>query len=253
MARKETHRLSFSDQIALLESLQVIDVELRRVDDALGQQNGELATQRAEQKRLEDKLAADRASLADMERTRSELMIEVRQMSQQIDRSREKLSRSRNERENQAVQRELEELRKLLRDREDEIQKLAMLAEAARGSIEEGDKKRQKIVDDLGGREGETTTLLAQLTAERAEKFAARTEIAKQVNAATLRRYDLVRSKRGTGVAKTTLGTCLSCHMQLPPMLYQKLMRREAFEQCPSCARILYFEPPRAATGDGTT
>jgi predicted nucleic acid-binding Zn-ribbon protein len=27
-------------------------------------------------------------------------------------------------------------------------------------------------------------------------------------------------------------------------MLFQKLMRGDALDQCPSCARILYYEPP---------
>ena len=67
-------------------------------------------------KGLEERLKADREMLAAMERTRSELMTEVRQMTQQIDKSREKLGRSRNERESNAAQREVEELRKLLRD-----------------------------------------------------------------------------------------------------------------------------------------
>ena len=56
-----------------------------------------------------------------MDKTRTELLAELRQMTQQIDRSREKLSRSRNERESNAAQREVEELRKLHRDREEDL------------------------------------------------------------------------------------------------------------------------------------
>jgi hypothetical protein len=32
--------------------------------------------------------------------------------------------------------------------------------------------------------------------------------------------------------------------MRLPPMMFQKMQRGDDFDQCPSCARILYYEAP---------
>jgi hypothetical protein len=61
------------------------------------------------------------------------------------------------------------------------------------------------------------------------------------------RRYELIRKRRGSAIAFTHEGTCSACHMTLPPQLFQQLMRREEFGQCPSCNRILYFrveQPP---------
>ena len=62
---------------------------------------------------LEGRIAASRASVEQMERTRGELIQEARQISVQMERSREKLSRCRTEREANAAQREIEELRKI--------------------------------------------------------------------------------------------------------------------------------------------
>ena len=64
------------------------------------------------------------------------------QMSGQIERSREKLQRSRNERESNAAQREVEELRKLHRDREEELERLTTAADGARTSISDAEAKR---------------------------------------------------------------------------------------------------------------
>jgi len=69
----------------------------------------------------------------------------------------------------------------------------------------------------------------------------------------TLRRYDQVRLRKGNAIAKTIDGTCLACHMRLPPMLFQKLMRGDALDQCPSCARILYYEAPSDTQPGGTS
>ena len=75
-------------------------------------------------------------------------------MTQQLDHSREKLSRSRTERESNAAQRELEELRKLVRDREDEIGKLSADAEASRQQLEATEAEHKRLAADLGGARG---------------------------------------------------------------------------------------------------
>ena len=245
--------MSIKDQIVKLEALAAVDAELRRLDDQLAEERGILDTLKSELRTLDERLVTDKASLSEMDKTRSELMAEVRQMTTQIERSREKLSRSRNERESNAAQRELEELRKLQRDREDESTKLSTLAEAARKTIEETETAQKKVTDDLGGRESDISKSMSAAMKERDAKIAERTRLAEAVQPMTLRRYEQVRKRKGSAIAKTIDGTCLACHMRLPPMLFQKLMRGDAFDQCPSCARILYYEPPADAREGGTS
>lgn len=237
--------MSIRDQIVNLEALAALDAELRRVEGKIAEERGVLEAMKAELGKVDEKLTADRASLSEMERTRSDLVAELRQMAQQIERSREKLGRARNERESNAAQRETEELRKLQRDREEEVTKITSLSEAAKKAIEEGETQRKKISDELGGRESDVSKSLSDANVEHERMVAERGRLAAAVPATTLRRYEQVRKRKGTAIAKTVDGTCLSCHMRLPPMLFQKLMRGEAFEQCPSCARILYYEPPQ--------
>ena len=117
-------------------------------------------------------------------------------MTAQIERSREKLSRSRNERESNAAQRELEELRKLQRDREDEINKLSTLSESARKSIEETEAAQKKIADELGGRESDISKTLAEAMKERDAKLVDRGKLAAAVQPMTLRRYEQVRKRK---------------------------------------------------------
>ena len=124
--------MSIRDQIAFLEELSSIDVELRRVEEQLEKHHKGLSGMQSELRSLEERLKIDRETAAAMDRTRNDLVTELRQMTQQIDRSREKLQRSRNERESNAAQREVEELRKLHRDREEELDRLNLAADAAR-------------------------------------------------------------------------------------------------------------------------
>ncbi len=242
--------MSIREQIAHLEELASIDTEIRRIDEQLDKQRGSLEGTRAEVKGLEERLKTDRERLADMERMRNELTIELRQMSQQIERSREKLSRSRNERESNAAQRELEELRKLQRDREDEIEKIANLSEAARVSIEEGDTKRGSLTQALEGSVEGVTQAIGDLEREKTSRAEDRKRVASKLPQTVYRRYESIRTRRPFAIAKTHDGTCLGCHIAIPPMMFQKMLRQEEFEQCPNCRRILYYTPAPAAAGE---
>src|SRR5262245_13234132 len=135
--RRRSDVLSIPDQIAALEELAAVDAKLRELDDELGKERGTLAGMRENLEKISTKLETDRAALSNMEKTRNEYMQDVRNMHLQLDHSRDKLNRSRTERESNAAQRELEELRKLIRDREEDVTRIETEAGGARTQIEE--------------------------------------------------------------------------------------------------------------------
>lgn len=247
--------MSIREQIDALEELAVIDNDVRRIEEELAKQKGNLEGMRSEVKGLEERLKMDRDRLAEMEKTRGELHIELRQMTQQVERSREKLQRSRNERESNAAQRELEELRKLQRDREDEIEKLSSLSDAARAGIEANDAKRVTLSQELEGSLQGVTSTIAELERDKAGRLADRGKLVPKLPTIVYRRYESIRTRRPFAIAKTHDGTCLGCHISIPPMMFQKMLRQEEFEQCPNCRRILYYvpAPPRGDSASGGT
>jgi predicted nucleic acid-binding Zn-ribbon protein len=241
--------VSIREQIALLEALSAIDMEIRRIDEQLEKHRGNLGGMRSELKALEERLRVDRDSLQSLEKTRGEAHQELRNMTQQIERSREKLQRSRNERESNAAQREIEELRKLHRDREDEIERLNTAGDALKAAIEQSDKKRGEIVRELDGTSEGITASLNDLEADKKTRSDRRKEFVSKLPNVLYRRYESIRTRRPVAIAKTHDGTCLGCHMSIPPMMFQKMLRQEEFEQCPSCRRILYYVPAPAPGG----
>jgi predicted nucleic acid-binding Zn-ribbon protein len=239
--------LSIVEQIRALEKLAQIDAELKELQEQLSQERATLSGLKSGLAKLDDKLAADRSALAVMDKTRGELIQDVRNMTQQLDHSREKLSRSRTERESNAAQRELEELRKLVRDREDEIGKLTADGETARQGMEATEADHGKLAADLAAREGAISSKVGEVSVKEAAKRAERDAAAKALPPQLYRRYDLIRTKRGTALAQTRDGTCQACHMALPPQLFHRLRREPILEQCPSCNRIIYFVAPEPA------
>jgi hypothetical protein len=243
--------LSIPEQIRTLEELAAVDAELKTLDEQLALERATLSTLKASLKKLEDKLKADSAQVAAAEKTRGELHVDVRTMMQQLDHSREKLNRSRTERESNAAQRELEELRKLVRDREEEIAKLTAEGDAVRIQVDATDTEAKKLQQELAASEGDIHSKVGVIEAERKKKQTARDAIAKRLPPVLYRRYDMLRVKKGFGIAQTTDGTCKACNMSLPPQLFHRLRREPMLDQCPSCYRIIYFAPPAPSPGKG--
>jgi predicted nucleic acid-binding Zn-ribbon protein len=237
--------VKIAPQVEALEKLAALDSELQGLDGILAQEREALEKRKGQLKQLDDKLNVSRGSIAEMERTRNELLTEARQMSAQMERSREKLARCRTEREVNAAQREVEELRKLYRDREIEVEKLTQLADSARSDSDNTEKERNAISAELGSTEGGITTKLGQVEADADVKRKARVALVEKVTPVLYRRYETIRKRLACSIAYVTDGTCSQCHIRIPPMMFQKMSRGDEFDQCPSCARILYYKPPQ--------
>jgi predicted nucleic acid-binding Zn-ribbon protein len=242
--------VTIEQHIVSLEALAAADKEIAQLSEQLEQERGTLDGRRSEAAGLEERLAADRQAVAEMDKTRQEVITELRQIDKQVDRSRERLSRARNEREQQAAERELDELRKLQRDRDDEIKKILTLTDEARTSIDENEARLSTLSGELEESSEGASLSIVSLEKQIAEKQAARDQVADKLPSLTRRRYQSMHDRGKLPVAKTTDGTCLGCFVKLPPMLFHTMLSRTKFEECPNCHRIIYYTPPAPEGGE---
>lgn len=132
---------------------------------------------------------------------------------------------------------------------EDQILVLMELAETLAG-----DQKAAETA--LAAARAEGATARTALTAERGileEDLARlahdRAQEVRLVDAAMLNKYEqLLKQRRGVAVARITGELCTACHVRLRPHVAQQVRRNDSFVACDSCQRLLYFEPPAAAT-----
>lgn len=236
-----TPQEKLAQHIQVLEALAAIDRELQSTESQITEGQGTLDTLRQELTFLDEKLSNDKKSLDEMVQTAGELATEARQMTVQLEKSREKFGRARNDREAMSAEREQEELRRMQRDREEEVSKLSALIDSAKKSITDLQTKRDKVNGELTANEGSTSSNLSEMRQSREARLAERAETAKKLPLQIFKRYEAILRKKGVAVARTTDGTCQACHVALPPQFFQKLLRREALEECPMCYRILYW------------
>ena len=225
---------------ALDAGIAAIQADLDKERAGIGEKVGQIQGLGAKIERLLEGVRA-------METTRNELLSEMRQTSTLLERSREKMMRCRNEREANAVQRELEELRRLFRERDVETQKLVGLIDEARLDLDKSAAERDEISTQLGQTEGQSSGRVKELELQLAAELEKRKALLVSADKILIRKYDAVRQRRGSGISTAADGRCSACNISLPPMLYQRIMQAAELFQCPSCQRILYYRPSVAA------
>ncbi|GAC1570869.1 MAG: zinc ribbon domain-containing protein [Polyangiales bacterium] len=233
---------SVRDQFEVLRELVVADEEIRKLDLELGKEREALDGIKKELSKVREKIEQERAQYDVLEADRGARIQEARVLQQQVERSREKLNRTRNEKESNAVTREIEETRKLLRDVEEAVGRRLIELDDLKKNIIDHEEEEAGYTARIGETEGAVSAKLREVEMERGEKAGVRSEIAKKMPGLTLRKYDQVRAKRNSGAARLEQGRCKACNMSIPPQLAQRIMRADVLEQCPSCNRFLFVD-----------
>ncbi len=245
--------MSIEAKIETLKSIAALDADLLALEAELSAERTQIQKKAGQRSELGGRVQQLQSSLDEMEKMRGQLLGELRQMSFQIDKAREKMARCRNEREANAASREMEELRRIQREREKEIEKLVGLSDEARAELDKASGERSVVVAEIGENEVAVAERAQNLETQIGERKQAREALAASFDKALLRRYDAVRARRGTGMAAVLKGTCTACHIELAPMVHQQMMHRKELFTCPSCLRILYLAPAAAPVGTPST
>ena len=226
------------EQLVALAKIADIDAEALRADTELRDIPLRIDALVGDVKKLGELLAAEKQQLVDADRLLSAQVEELSNQSQSLARSKAKGARVRNTREADAVERELETIRRLMKDREGERDTLREAIGKRRVSVEKHEREFAELEKYAAEERAKADARLAELNATIYD---------------VLRRYEMIRAKRqGIGVAPIKEGSCSGCFVVLTPQLVLSLQRaEEEFAQCPRCQRILYSPEAVAKYMDG--
>lgn len=193
-------------------------------------------------------LSEREAELAALEERRRELLRKKTELEDELEmdqvrlgRSQSRLTSIKTNREYQALLKEIDEIKKTNKVREDEI--LAILEESERiaADIEEKRKLNEETRKEKDAEERRLEGLLAEIDGKIASLQKEREEKVQFVNKEILARYDFLRQKRGgLAVVEVRGSVCTGCNMNITPQLYNELLRNERIIFCPTCQRIIY-------------
>ncbi len=228
-------------QLQLLEELQRHDAKLQEVETALKTLPEKLQLVKNDLAKFEALLARERASLAETEKFRRDLEGQLKADEGNIARAKSKLTQVKTSKDYMAAQREIENTRKTVSDREEEVLKLIDAIEATKKTIAGHEKDVAELRAHVAAEEKSTETKLAEVRTRTAGEREARDAVAAKVRPDILKRYSSIRMRRGLAVVPVLKGVCQGCHMSIPPQLFNLLQRGTTVKTCPACNRIIYW------------
>lgn len=229
-------------ELRALIRLAEIDDSARTLDDELKAIPARIDDMRADVQKLETLLANERNQLADAESVKKSQDSQVSESNDKISKAKSKGAKATNAKETDAAERELESVRRSLKDREDEQKKLGEAITRVRASLENHHKEFEEFRTLFLEEETAGKARIAELTTLRNAAVQGRDEVVALIPKDIARRYDKIRDKRGSGVSEVVAGNCTACRVQLLPQQHIVLIRGESVEQCHHCLRFLYVK-----------
>jgi predicted nucleic acid-binding Zn-ribbon protein len=234
-------------QIEILAALQIVDREIR---EHAAVKRG-LANELQEKERFIQERKQEVETLMAAYATKEKLRQEKDRLLQDEGRKatdkRMRMNRIKNVKELQALQREIDQIRQANGEAEEELLTMMVEIDGVKAEIK---AKQESLLAAQQDWQQKKEALQAQISEidQAVDKASLRRQsIAAEIAADLMSRYELILSRRGgTAVVEVTGGICQGCYMNIPPQLWNELIRSEKVNLCPSCQRIVYYKAPAA-------
>jgi len=239
-------------QIEQLVILQKVDDEMLQLKKEIENAPIELAGLESRHQDLLDQKAQLSEKIDILKKQQELLNNEIESDSVKIKKSKSKLMMVGNTREYHAMMREMDNMEKVNRMREEE--KISLGEELTRQH--EMQEQLDAQIDDLANTLAEVRESLDKRLADaskRLKKFEKdREKAVKTVPKPILGRYEFIRQRMANPViVSVDEGVCKGCNIAIPPQSFIELQKGQQILSCPNCQRLIYwcehFEKPEPA------
>jgi hypothetical protein len=231
------------EKFELLLKLQEVELEIDAIQSRLRALPQKRMAVEAGLEQHQQAQAAAREQLAELQRNYRALEMESKEHLGKIARSQEQLQTVKTNKEYQSMLKQIDDLKaahSALEDRMIEYLDGIDQAEAALKEIrQQSEAAGIRIQNEKQQLEEESRREKArQLDMEQQ-----RTDLLNQVNSDLLRQYQIVKAAGRRGpVAVVRSAVCQACHLNIPPQMFNELLRFERVFHCPHCERLLVPE-----------
>ncbi|MEJ2270846.1 MAG: C4-type zinc ribbon domain-containing protein [Desulfobulbaceae bacterium] len=233
-----------NEEIKQLTELQVIDLEIAKLD-------AEITTEQADLAKKEKAFNERRASIDELkekidaaETQRRELESEHTDELNRIKERQSKMMQVQTNREYQSLLKEIEDGKKSIKEKEEEIVRIMEVSEANAKIMAEQESLIKDEQKELAEKKAKVQKHTEQVEGKKAKIVVKRDAKAKNVNTSALRKYDMLRTRRnGKAVVGVVNGVCQGCFMSIPPQHFNNILKGDRILNCPTCQRILFHKP----------
>jgi predicted nucleic acid-binding Zn-ribbon protein len=240
----QTGEVKLLAQIEILATLQNVDREIKEKNGTKQELLGELQIKEQEIQAKKQEIALVAAAYAEKEKERQQKDRVLQEEGKKAMDRRMRMNRIKNTKELQALQREIDQIRQGNSELEEELIKVFEEIDRLKADLKAKEEEANLMQEDWQQRQQEMQTKIAGIDQLVSEASTLRKTIASQIAGDLMSRYELIFARRGGyAVVEVSGGICQGCYMNIPPQLWNEIIKSEKVNLCPSCQRILYYKP----------
>jgi len=239
---------SIRDQLDTLSALQRIELEMAHHEKSLADVQARIDALTDEVQTLQMQVAENRENMEGLKKRYRESEAEVKVIESRVSQRNDQLRSVKTNKEYQSMLKEIEDLQSKRSTLED--QTLAVLDEIEKSEAQIGILNRDliELTRETEERQAEIRKTAEVERQELVQLTQERDAIMTALPLSLQKLYAKAKKQgRGIGVAAVIDAVCQVCRMNIPPQMYNELMRLNDLRTCPNCQRIIY---PKALMED---
>lgn len=231
-------------QIEILASLQTVDREIKEQNNLKKDLLAELEAKDKEIQAKTEEIGRLNMACAEKEKQRQEKDRVLQDEGKKAVDKRMRMNRIKNIKELQALQREIDQIRQNNGVIEEELLQILVEIDGIKAEVQAKKEELASVQEEWTQKQHSLLAQISSIDQAVADASARRKQIASQVTRDLISRYELIFARRGgTAVVEVAGGICQGCYMNIPPQLWNEMIKSEKIHLCPSCQRILYRKP----------
>jgi uncharacterized protein len=214
--------------IVLRKTLDLAPQELKQLEERLGE--------------LEAQRNLFREKVESLRKQRSRIEKEMEEDDLKIKKSKNKLMMVENTKEYHAMMREMDNLEKTNRHREEERTALVEELGLQEKELAAREGEYESLTKEIADKRSALDDQLGAAQARMEELSQKRSQAGKLVPPPIMGRYEFIRSRISNPVIVSVKGgICNGCHISIPPQSYIELQKGQQILSCPNCQRLIYW------------
>ncbi len=231
------------EQIMLLAKLRDVDREIDVHEGNLTKLPLEVQDIARNLVTIRREIAEDREKLSGIEKELRAKEGDLASEQEKIKRSERRLLGIKNQKEYNALSREVKLGKKVGGELEEAILTLMSGIEAIKKNIEKNEADYAHFEKALLEKKAEAEQVTREAQDALQGLQVEKDQITERIDREFLKRYGVIKKVRGDAIVELLNGSCAGCHMALPAQLVIRILKQEEMIICPNCQRMIYVAP----------
>jgi len=228
------------EYIENLRRLQSVDIRIREIRDGLEKYPSEIGELKEDLRNRRESVELKESRVEELRSERKSLESSLGLNLDSIKKSEARLFEIKTHKEYEAIQKEITQTKKENLEIEDRTISVMEEIEETEKLLEEEKTAYSALEEEYGGKITEKERKIEELEVSRKPVEKEKSDLASRIDPKILPVYERILERNGKALALAENEKCTSCNINIPPQLFNEILKRIKLIQCPSCRKILY-------------